>query len=96
MLKYMGKPLTDPAASLDVFVSAAQHVREHASTADDAHTSRRTALHFAQHVLNAGMQELEASFAAAIVLDEQSSRASEPVHGDDMPALVSASDSDSE
>jgi hypothetical protein len=73
--------LCDPAASLDVFVAAAQHVRdpERASTAADAHTSRRTALHFAERVLNASMQELEASFAAAIVLDEPSSRASEPV-----------------
>ena len=81
MLKYMAKPLCDPAASLDVFVAAAQHVRdpERASTAADAHTSRRTALHFAERVLNASMQELEASFAAAIVLDEPSSRASEPV-----------------
>ena len=72
MLKYMGKPLCDPAASLDVFVAAAQHVTDPqtASTAADAHTSRRMALHFAQNVLNVCMQELEASFAAGIVLDE--------------------------
>ena len=70
MLKYMGKPLCDPAASLDVFVAAAQHVSDpgRASTAADAHTSRRTALHFAERVLNASMQELEAPFAASIVV----------------------------
>ena len=81
MLKYIGKPLCDPAASLDVFVATAQHVTDPqtASTAADAHTSRRMALHFAQNVLNVSMQELEASFAAGIVLDEPSSRASELV-----------------
>ena len=42
MLKYMGKPLCDPAASLDVFVAAAQHVSDpgRASTAAACRSSR--------------------------------------------------------
>ena len=76
LCRYMGKESVQISAAATLLADAAQHVHDFPSSADDVGQPERNARHYMQHVLNASNMELEATQAAALVLNMSSSTGS--------------------
>ena len=72
-IKYMTKSAVDICAARSVIVDAHKHIQEFPSSAEDSGTVDRSTRHFVQRIINKSTMELEASQAACIVLQQESS-----------------------
>ena len=72
-IKYMTKSAVDICAARSVIVDAHKHIQEFPSRAEDSGTVDRSTRHFVQRIINKSTMELEASQAACIVLQQESS-----------------------
>ena len=78
-IKYMGKDCVEISASATMLIDAYEHIKQFPSSAEDAGSDDRRAIHFCQRVINTGGMELEGLQAAGVVLDVQSSGASDGI-----------------
>ena len=76
-IKYMGKDTVDISASASVLIDARRNIDKYPSKATDTGEADRTAKHYTQRVLNFADMELDATSAAGICLNQNSSGSSD-------------------